>query len=94
MSEQRLTPDIPKGTRVVARVFEGIDPDTHRPSLRDYVGHVVNCTAHDLDLVRDAAANGSRPAEGVRIPISAIVALKHIPERPIHHADRSSTSNA
>ena len=90
MNEQR--PLIPKGARVVARVFEGMDPTTHRPSLRDYVGHVVACNADTLDLIRDATANGSRPAERVSIPISSIVALKPIPERPVHHAESGSTS--
>ena len=73
---------LPRGSRVVVRVLEHVDQVTGRPVLRDYVGHVLEWTESALDLMRDAAANGSRPAQGVRIPLSAIVALKRVPERP------------
>ena len=92
------TARIPRGARVVVRVLEGTDQTTGRPSFRDYVGHVLGSSDTALDLMRDAAANGSRPEQRVHIPICAIVALKPVPERPERHrpghqANSSSTTN-
>ena len=94
---------IPRGARVVARVLEGTDQTTGRPSFRDYVGHVLGSSDTALDLMRDAAANGSRPEQRVSIPICAIIALKPVPERPTpersdlrqhgHQANKESTTN-
>ena len=62
-----LPRQIPTGARVVVRVTEGVDPTDHRMKFRDYVGHVVSWDGYTLELVRDAAANGSRPAQNVTI---------------------------
>ncbi len=45
----------------------GVDPTDGRTKFRDYVGHVESWNGYTLDLMRDAAANGSRPAQRVRI---------------------------
>ena len=92
------TAQIPRGARVVVRVLEGTDQTTGRPSFRDFVGHVLDSSDTTLDLMRDAAANGSRPEQRVRIPVSEIVALKPVPERPLprrpgHQANAESTSD-
>ena len=59
-----LPRQIPTGARVVVRVTEGPwIPTDHRMKFRDYVGHVVSWDGYTLELVRDAAANGSRPAQ-------------------------------
>ena len=92
------TAQIPRGARVVVRVLEGTDQTTGRPSFRDYVGHVLDSSDTVLDLMRDAAANGSRPQQRVCIPRSGIVTLKPVPERSEHHrpghqANASSTTN-
>ena len=49
--------------------------------FRDFVGHVRSWDGRTLELMRDAAANGSRPAHRVSIPADAIVTIKPIPER-------------
>ena len=77
-----FSPRIPKGARVVIRVAEGADPATGRMGYQDYVGHVLQSSPTAIDLSRDAAANGSRPEQRVHVPISSIVALKPVPERP------------
>ena len=92
------TAQIPRSARVVARVLEGTDQTTGRPSFRDYVGHVLDISDTTLYLLRDAAANGSRPEQRVSISICAIVALKPVPERPERHRpdhqeNASSTTN-
>ena len=58
-----LPRQIPAGARVVVRITDGIDPVDHRMKFRDYVGHVVSWDGYTLEMVRDAAANGSRPAQ-------------------------------
>jgi hypothetical protein len=79
----RLLPAfIPEGARVVARVAEGIGPDDHRMKYRDYIGHVKYWDGQELDLIRDPAANGSRPAQRVWLSAETIVRIKPIPERP------------
>ena len=49
--------------------------------IRDYVGHVVSWDGYTLEMVRDAAANGSRPAQNVTIHQEQIATLKPVPER-------------
>ena len=71
-----LPRQIPAGARVVVRITDGIDPVDHRMKFRDYVGH-----GYTLEMVRDAAANGSRPAQNVTIHQEQIATLKPVPER-------------
>lgn len=74
--------EIPAHARIVVRVSEGVDPADHRMKYRDYVGHVLSWDGHLLELSRDAAANGSRPAQHVSIDADTIITLKPVPERP------------
>lgn len=67
-----LPHEIPTGARIVVRVIEGVDPTDGRTKFRDYVGHVESWNGYTLDLMRDAAANGSRPAQRVRIEADTI----------------------
>lgn len=73
---------IPAGARVVVRTSLGVDPADGREKYRDFVGHVRSWDGTTLELTRDAAANGSRPAEDVSIRATDIVRLKPVPERP------------
>ena len=73
--------EIPANARVVVRVSEGVDPTDHRMKYRDYVGHVTSWAGHTLDMIRDAAANGSRPEHRVTIDADTIITLKPVPER-------------
>lgn len=73
--------EIPAGARIVVRTYEGVDPTDQRMKFRDFVGHVRSWDGRTLELMRDAAANGSRPAHRVSIPADAIVTIKPIPER-------------
>lgn len=73
---------IPQGARIVVRRTAGIDPDTGRMTYRDVVGHVRHWDGKTLEMTRDAAANGSRPAQRVSIAADSIVRLKPVPERP------------
>lgn len=73
---------IPAGARIVVRVIEGVDPHDGRTKFSDYVGHVVSWDGSSLEMVRDATANGSRPAQNVRIDADTIATLKPVPERP------------
>ena len=77
-----LPREIPTGARIVVRVIEGVDPQDGRTKFRDYVGHGESWNGYTLELMRDAAANGSRPAQRVRIEADTIARLKPIPERP------------
>lgn len=77
-----LPSSIPVGARIVVRTFDGINPQTGRQEYRDFVGHVESWDGTTLELNRDAAANGSRPAEHVSIPADRIARLKPVPERP------------
>ena len=63
-----LPRQIPAGARVVVRITDGID-------------HVVSWDGYTLEMVRDAAANGSRPAQNVTIHQEQIATLKPVPER-------------
>jgi len=74
--------EIPAGARIVVRTCDGIDPTDHRMKFRDYVGHVRSWDGQTLEMIRDAAANGSRPEQRVSIPADTIVTLKPVPERP------------
>ena len=76
-----LPKEIPAGSRVVVRVIEGVDPTDRRTKFRDYVGHVTSWDGSTLEMVRDATANGSRPAQHVRIDADTIATLKPVPER-------------
>ena len=76
-----LPRQIPAGARVVVRITDGIDPADHRMKFRDYVGHVVSWDGYTLEMVRDAAANGSRPAQNVTIHQEQIATLNPVPER-------------
>ena len=71
--------EIPANARVVVRVSEGVDPTDHRMKYRDYVGHVTSWDGHTLDMIRDAAANGSRPEHRVTIDADTIITLKPSP---------------
>lgn len=82
-----LPRQIPTGARVVVRVIDGVDPTDGRTKFRDYVGHVTAWDGRTLELTRDAAANGSRPAQRVCIEADTIATLKPVPERP-HNATR------
>ena len=53
--------EIPAGARIVVRTYEGVDPADQRMKFRDFVGHVRSWDGRTLELMRDAAANGSRP---------------------------------
>lgn len=77
-----LPTEIPHGARIVVRVIEGVDPSDGRTKFRDYVGHVRSWDGRTLELLRDAAANGSRPAQNVSIEAHTIATLKPVPERP------------
>ena len=47
----------------------------------DAIGHVISWDGETLHLMRDAAANGSRPEQEIFIDARTIVRLKPIPER-------------
>ena len=86
--------EIPANARVVVRVSEGVDPTDHRMKYRDYVGHVTSWDGHTLDMIRDAAANGSRPEHRVTIDADTIITLKPVPERRICSPRRAESSSA
>ena len=78
----RLPERIPVGARVVVRITDGVDEYTGRHQYRDFVGHVRAWDGRTLQQTRDAAANGSRPAQDVDISATDIAILKPVPERP------------
>ncbi|WP_101671092.1 DUF6725 family protein [Bifidobacterium anseris] len=82
----RLPEHIPAGARVVVRLYAGIDEHTGRMQYRDVVGHVRSWDGTTLELTRDAAANGSRPAQDVSIRPEQIAILKPVPERPVRQS--------
>ncbi|AYZ22225.1 hypothetical protein AC069_01770 [Gardnerella vaginalis] len=47
----------------------------------DAIGHVISWDGATLHLMRDAAANGSRPEQEMFIDARTIVRLKPVPER-------------
>ena len=63
---------------------EGVDPTDHRMKYRDYVGHVTSWDGHTLDMIRDAAANGSRPEHRVTIDADTIHHPQTRPRTPLH----------
>ena len=84
-----LPRQIPAGARVVVRITDGIDPVDHRMKFRDYVGHVVSWDGYTLEMVRDAAANGSRPAQNVTIHQEQIATLKPCRSGATRHPGRN-----
>ena len=78
-----LPEHIPTGTRIVVRTQDGNDDFTGRPQFRDFVGHVTSWDGTTLRMIRDAAANGSRPECNVEIDASRIVRIKPVPERKL-----------
>ncbi|BDR54826.1 hypothetical protein KIMH_09370 [Bombiscardovia apis] len=77
----KLPQQMPQGARIVVRVQAGIDQQDGRMKYSDYIGHVKSWNGEILQLTRDPAANGTRPAQEVSIPAASIVSLKPIPER-------------
>lgn len=47
----------------------------------DAIGHIISWDGETLHLMRDAAANGSRPEQEMFIDARTIVRLKPVPER-------------
>ena len=90
----RLPERIPVGARVVVRITDGVDEYTGRHQYRDYVGHVRAWDGRTLQLTRDAAANGSRPAQDVDISATDIAILKPVPEMSSQQHVRSECSDA
>ena len=90
----RLPREIPSGARIVVRTKAGADPNTGRMTYRDFVGHVQQWNGTTLKMIRDAAANGSRPEQQVSIEADSIVRLKPIPERPGTAARRKASDKA
>ena len=54
---------------------------TQKIEYHDAIGHVISWDGATLHLMRDAAANGSRPEQEMFIDARTIVRLKPIPER-------------
>ena len=79
----KLPQTIPAGARVVVRLYAGVDERTGRMQYRDIVGHVRSWDGTTLAMTRDAAANGSRPAQDMDIRGADIAILKPVPERPV-----------
>lgn len=90
----RLPREIPSGARIVVRTKAGADPNTGRMTYRDFVGHVQQWNGTTLKMIRDAAANGSRPEQQVSIEADSIVRLKPVPERPGTAARRKASDKA
>lgn len=76
-----LPAHIPVGARLMVRTLDGISQTTGRQEFHDYIGHTLDWDGTTLHLMRDAAANGSRPAQPVDIDVHDIVVIKPIPER-------------
>ena len=57
------------------------DANTQKIEYHDAIGHVISWDGATLHLMRDAAANGSRPEQEMFINARAIVRLKPRPER-------------
>lgn len=72
---------IPVGSRIVARTYDGIDPLDQRMKFRDFIGHVRSWNGSQLEMIRDAAANGSRPEQTITLEADSIVTIRPIPER-------------
>lgn len=54
---------------------------TQKIEYHDAIGHVISWDGETLHLMRDAAANGSRPEQEMFINARTIVRLKPVPER-------------
>ena len=80
-NEDMLPSHIPSGSRIVVRIADGIDERSGRRQYRDFIGHAVSWDGTELNLHRDASANGSRPAEDIVIPARIIVRMKPVPEK-------------
>lgn len=57
------------------------DASTQKIEYHDAIGHVISWDGETLHLMRDAAANGSRPEQEMFINARTIVRLKPVPER-------------
>ncbi|MFU0538094.1 DUF6725 family protein [Gardnerella vaginalis] len=57
------------------------DASAQKIEYHDAIGHVISWDGATLHLMRDAAANGSRPEQEMFIDARTIVRLKPIPER-------------
>ena len=57
------------------------DASGQKIEYHDAIGHVISWDGETLHLMRDAAANGSRPEQEMFIDARTIVRLKPIPER-------------
>lgn len=89
---QILPEFIPVGARIVVRTYkiaqlgggerlQETDGSAQKIEYHDAIGHVISWDGTTLHLMRDAAANGSRPEQEMFIDARAIVRLKPIPER-------------
>ncbi|MBQ5557265.1 MAG: hypothetical protein IIT36_01480 [Aeriscardovia sp.] len=72
---------ISPGIRVSLSIEADVDANDHRMKYSHYVGHVLSNDGTTLTLSRDRAADGSRSAETIHIPLAKIRALKPVPER-------------
>ncbi|RFD77317.1 hypothetical protein AXE73_01505 [Gardnerella vaginalis] len=57
------------------------DGSAQKIEYHDAIGHVISWDGETLHLMRDAAANGSRPEQEMFIDARTIVRLKPVPER-------------
>ena len=88
---QILPEFIPVGARIVVRTYkiaqlgdaneQATDGSAQKIEYHDAIGHVISWDGITLHLMRDAAANGSRPEQEMFIDARTIVRLKPIPER-------------
>lgn len=89
---QILPEFIPVGARIVVRTYkiaqlgggerlQATDSSAQKIEYHDAIGHVISWDGETLHLMRDAAANGSRPEQEMFINARTIVRLKPIPER-------------
>lgn len=60
---------------------QATDSSAQKIEYHDAIGHVISWDGETLHLMRDAAANGSRPEQEMFINARTIVRLKPIPER-------------
>ncbi|WP_300768220.1 DUF6725 family protein [uncultured Bifidobacterium sp.] len=81
MSRRLPAGSIPKGSRVVVRLYDGIDTRTGRMSYRDVLGHVLSWDGDVLELRRDPSIDFSRPETTIEIAGKDIAIIKPIPER-------------
>lgn len=88
---QILPEFIPVGARIVVRTYkiaqlgdasaQKIAGSAQKIEYHDAIGHVISWDGETLHLMRDAAANGSRPEQEMFINARTIVRLKPVPER-------------